>query len=230
MTELLAELKGVSRTYRTGSTSVAAVIGVSLVLRSRDRVALTGPSGSGKTTLLSVLGLLERPDAGQVSLLGQRVDNRGSDELADLRRAHIGLVFQQFHLVAALSAIDNICLPLAPYASRTALRRRASDLLVRLGLAARMDHRPSELSGGEQQRVAIARSLIGDPSLVLADEPTGNLDSAASSTVLDLLREMQADADFALVVATHDEGVANTMDRRIHLHDGSMVRILAGDG
>lgn len=185
-----------------------------------EQVAVLGPSGAGKTTLLALLGLLDRPTDGTVRLDRADVDALGDDARADLRREKIGLVFQLFHLVPALSALENVMLPLVPYRPRLPLERDARDLLDNLGLGDRLNHRPGELSGGEQQRVAIARSLIAKPDLVLADEPTGNLDSQTSRQVVALLETLQAEHGFALVVATHDSTVADRFTRHVNMRDG----------
>jgi len=189
-----------------------------------ERVALTGPSGSGKTTLLNCLGGVDRPDAGMITLLGRRIDKLSSDDLARLRREQVGTVFQFFHLLPTLTAAENVELPLqlnrVPLPERSA---RVAAALARVGLSARADALPSQLSGGEQQRVAIARALIHRPALILADEPTGNLDSANGENILQLLRELTDETQTALVLVTHSPEAAAICHRQIHLRDGRIV-------
>ena len=216
----LLELAGASRRYGSGPTAVLALDRVDLAVNRREQVAIIGPSGAGKTTLLAIMGLLDRPTDGAVRLDGQDVGALDDDARADLRRERIGLVFQLFHLVPALSALENVILPLVPYRPRRAIGADAHELLGRLGLGDRLHHRPGELSGGEQQRVAIARALIAQPDLVLADEPTGNLDSQTSHQVVELLVALQAEQGFALVVATHDGEIADRFRQCLTVRDG----------
>jgi predicted ABC-type transport system involved in lysophospholipase L1 biosynthesis ATPase subunit len=219
----IVELTDVVRQFGSGATAVRAIDGVSLAVAPGERIAVTGPSGAGKSTLLSLLGLIDRPDAGEVSLDGQLTNGLGEDARADLRREHIGFVFQLFHLIPALSAVENVAVPLLPYASRREILERAERLLADLGLGERLRNRPGELSGGEQQRVGIARALIGQPDLVFADEPTGNLDSRTAQQVIDLLLSLQERHKFALVVATHDASLATRLGRRVSLLDGRLL-------
>jgi ABC-type lipoprotein export system ATPase subunit len=197
---------------------------VSFDVAPGERVALTGPSGSGKTTLLNCLGGVDRPDAGEIKLLGQRIDRLDADALNLLRRERVGTIFQFFHLLPTLSAAENIELPLQLLRIPTDERRtRVSALLSRVGLAHRSDALPSQLSGGEQQRVAIARALVHRPALLLADEPTGNLDSANGENILNLLRELTDETRTALVLVTHSEEAAAICHRRVRLRDGRVV-------
>ncbi|WIX99684.1 ABC transporter ATP-binding protein [Amycolatopsis mongoliensis] len=214
---------GLSRVYGRGESLVRAVDGVDLDVPAGQTLAVTGPSGCGKSTLLQLLGGLDRPTGGQVWLGGRRIDHLGERALAGLRRRAIGFVFQDFHLMDELSAAENVELPalLAGASPRTA-RTRAAGILDRVGLAGRARHLPSELSGGQRQRVAIARALVNEPLVVLADEPTGNLDSAATHDILRLFDELRA-AGQTLVVVTHDERVAATADRVVSLRDGALV-------
>ncbi|PZR61103.1 MAG: hypothetical protein DLM71_09570 [Chloroflexi bacterium] len=216
----VVELHDVWRRYGTGDAAIVAIRGLSVCVGAGERLAITGPSGAGKTTLLGLMGLLDMPDEGRVVVAGQTVDGTDEDERAELRRAHVGFIFQMFHLIPALSALDNVTVPLLPYRRRVEIEDRAQQLLARLGLANRLSHRPSQLSAGEQQRVAIARALINQPGLVIGDEPTGNLDSVSGDRVVGLLEELRQEAHFALVVATHDERVASTFERRLRLRDG----------
>lgn len=197
---------------------------VSFDVAPGERVALTGPSGSGKTTLLNCLGGVDRPDSGEIRLLGARVDQLDADGLNLLRRERVGTVFQFFHLLPTLSVAENIELPLQllrlPAAERAT---RVAALLARVGLVARASALPSQLSGGEQQRVAIARALVHRPALLLADEPTGNLDSANGANILALLRELTDETGTALVLVTHSEEAAGICHRRVRLRDGRVV-------
>ncbi len=198
--------------------------GVSLTLRAGERLALTGPSGSGKTTLLNCLGGIDRPDAGRVRLLGRELTGLDGDTLADVRRRHIGTVFQFFHLLPTLTAAENVEFPLQLLGQPPVERRqRVAELLERVGVAHRAAALPGELSGGEMQRVAIARALVHRPELLLADEPTGNLDSTSGSRVLDLLRTLSDETRTALVLVTHSEEAADICHRRLHLRDGRVV-------
>jgi ABC-type lipoprotein export system ATPase subunit len=197
---------------------------VSFAVAPGERVALTGPSGSGKTTLLNCLGGVDRPDAGEIFLLGARLDRLDADGLNRVRREHVGTVFQFFHLLPTLSAAENVELPLQLTGVAAAEREaRVAALLQRVGLAARAQALPAQLSGGEQQRVAIARALVHRPALLLADEPTGNLDTANGENILRLLRELTDETGTALVLVTHSEEAAAICHRRIHLRDGVVV-------
>jgi putative ABC transport system ATP-binding protein len=214
---------GLRKHYGEGQGLVRAVDGVDLVVAPGESVAVMGPSGCGKSTLLHLLGGLDRPSGGEVSLAGRRLDQLGEKALARMRRTDVGFVFQAFHLMEELTAIENVELP-ALLAGRTprAARRRAGGLLERVGLADRASFLPSALSGGQRQRTAIARALSNEPVVVLADEPTGNLDSAATVDVLRLFETLH-EAGQTLVVVTHDERIAATADRLISMRDGAFV-------
>jgi putative ABC transport system ATP-binding protein len=214
---------GLTKTFGTGPSAVAALRGADLSVREGELVAVVGPSGCGKSTLLSVLGGLERADAGTIELAGERVDGLGEREWALRRRHRVGFVFQSFNLLPTLTAAENVQLPaLLARRSRPEARRRAAGLLTRLGLAGRADALPAQLSGGEQQRVAVARALVNDPAVLLADEPTGNLDSDSRDQVLALLRAAHAEGQTVLVV-THDPLVAATAGRAVAMRDGRVV-------
>jgi len=219
--------------YGTGTGLVRAVDGVDLAVTAGETLAVMGASGSGKSTLLHLLGGLERPSGGEVWLAGRRVDTMTEKELALLRRKAIGFVFQAFHLMDELTAVENIELPaLLAGDSPRAARRGAGELLERVGLSDRAGHLPTELSGGQRQRVAIARALINQPLVVFADEPTGNLDSAATTEVLRLLDSLHT-AGQTLVIVTHDSRIAATADRLISMRDGGFVeetRLRHGSG
>ena len=215
--------RGLRKDYGSGEGLVRAVDGIDLEVARGEAVAVMGPSGCGKSTLLHLLGGLDRPSAGELWLNGRRIDQLSERALAQLRRHDVGFVFQAYHLMEELTAQENVELP-ALLAGRTPreARRRAGQLLDQVGLGDRADHLPTGLSGGQRQRVAIARSLANDPVVVLADEPTGNLDSAATLEVLRLFEALHA-AGLTLVVVTHDERIAATADRLISMRDGAFV-------
>jgi putative ABC transport system ATP-binding protein len=210
----------VSRTYELDGVSVQALRGVSLTVEAGDYVAIVGTSGSGKSTLMHLLGGLDRPTGGTLLIGGRDVSKLTPNEMAELRNSTIGFVFQSFHLLARTTAQDNVGLPLVYRGiGRRERRERASAMLERVGLAHRVTHRPNQMSGGEQQRVAIARALVTGPSVLLADEPTGNLDSATGQSVLALLESLNADG-VAVVLVTHDRDVASRAHRQIVMKDG----------
>ncbi|MDX6396205.1 MAG: putative transport system ATP-binding protein [Streptosporangiaceae bacterium] len=217
------ELADVRRTY-PGSPPVDSVAGVSLAVFPGELLAVVGPSGSGKSTLVHLMAALERPTSGTVRVAGHDVGRLSDGELSGLRAHHLGVIFQQFFLLDALSAVQNVAAGLL-YCGIAARQRqeRAIDALHLVGLGHRLSHRPGQLSGGEQQRVAIARALVGRPAVMLADEPTGNLDQATGREIVALLRELNAAEGTALVVITHDQAVASAMDRQVELRDGRIV-------
>jgi putative ABC transport system ATP-binding protein len=217
------EARGLVRRYQAEGSPVRAVDGVDLVVEAGETVSVMGPSGCGKSTLLHLLGGLERPDAGELYLGGERVDGLSETAWAVRRRRGLGFVFQAFHLVDELTSVENVELPvLLLGGSRRDARRRAMDLLERLGVDGRAGHLPDRLSGGERQRVAVARALINQPLVVLADEPTGNLDSRATGDILRLFAELR-EARQAVLVVTHDARVASTADRLLTMRDGAIV-------
>jgi putative ABC transport system ATP-binding protein len=214
------ELVGVAKTYRTGSLEVHALRGVSLTIFPGEFVAVMGPSGSGKSTLMHILGCLDTPTDGAYRLSGEDVGTMDEDDLADVRNRRIGFVFQQFNLLATQTAQRNVELPLLYAGVSTVERReRAAEALRRVGLADRARHRPGELSGGQQQRVAVARAVVTEPDMILADEPTGNLDSGSSAEVLSLLADLHASGR-TVVLITHEEEVAATAQRVVRIRDG----------
>jgi putative ABC transport system ATP-binding protein len=213
----------VTRSYRLGGRAdgVQALRGVSFTVEPGEFVAIVGPSGSGKSTLLNLLGALDRPTSGTVRIDGRDIASLSGNELARLRNEAIGFVFQQFHLLARTSALDNVALPLVyGGVGRRERAERAREALTAVGLGHRLDHQPTELSGGEQQRVAIARALVTDPRIILADEPTGNLDTVTGDEVMTLLERLNTRRGTALVVITHDPEVAVRAPRQIRLRDG----------
>ncbi len=222
---VLLQAEQVTRIYQLGrDVQVPALRGVSFEVDRGEHVAIVGSSGSGKSTLLNLLGALDRPTSGHVRYHGRDVREMSDTELARLRNASIGFVFQSFQLLPRLTAVDNVILPLVYRPGSPRQRRElALEALAQVGLADRVDHRPGELSGGQQQRVAIARALVTEPSLVLADEPTGNLDSRTGEEVMALLETLHADQGTALVVITHEREIAQRASRRIELRDGVIV-------
>ena len=221
----LIELADVHKTYRTGALAVAALRGITLSIGTGEYVAVMGPSGSGKSTLMHILGCLDVPSQGRYQLAGEDVGAMSEEQLADIRNRRIGFVFQQFNLLATMPAWRNVELPLSYTGIGRAQRReRAVTALRRVGLADRIQHRPGELSGGEQQRVAVARALVTEPDLLLADEPTGNLDSASTADILSLLGELHA-AGRTIVVITHEADVARRAQRTVRMLDG----LVSGD-
>jgi putative ABC transport system ATP-binding protein len=219
------ELRDVSRTYALGRAQVHAVREIDLTLRPGESVAIVGPSGSGKTTLLQLLGALDRPTGGELLFEGRDVGRLGDRALSELRLEVLGFVFQQFNLIPTLTAAQNVEIALAPTSTRRAERReRVLSLLASVGLGERADHVPSKLSGGEQQRVAIARALANDPHVLLADEPTGNLDSTTGAEIMDLLLSLSGDEQRrTVIVVTHDSDVARRAARVIRMLDGRLV-------
>jgi putative ABC transport system ATP-binding protein len=216
------------KVFGTGETAVRALDGVSIEVAAGEMTAIMGPSGSGKSTLLHLLGALETPTSGEIALAGERYDGLGEGDLTKLRRDRIGFVFQFFNLLTPLSAEENVMLPALIAGDRSPeTRQRATDLLERVGLAKRARHLPSELSGGEQQRVSIARALLNEPEIVLADEPTGNLDTHSSADVLELLGELNAEGQ-TVVTVTHDPAAAATAGRVIFLRDGRVAGEVEG--
>lgn len=220
----MISIEEVEKTYLQGGNTIRALAGVSLNINAGEHVAILGPSGSGKSTLLNVLGALDHPDRGHYRFEGEDISRYTDDQASTLRNERIGFVFQSFHLLPRLTVLENVLLPLR-YARKTVAdaESRAQRLLARVGLADRIEHRPGELSGGQMQRVAIARALLMNPPLLLADEPTGNLDSKSAADVLSLLDELNRDGQ-TLVIVTHDASVAERAKRRVYLRDGLIER------
>jgi putative ABC transport system ATP-binding protein len=221
-------IRGLTKTYGEGRTEVQALRGVDLDVPRGELLAIMGPSGSGKSTLLHILGALDAPTAGTIEVAGQAYDGLDDAALTRLRREHIGFVFQFFNLLPSLNAAENVLLPaLIAHRNERGMRGRALELLGRVGIGDRADHLPSELSGGQQQRVSIARALLLEPELILADEPTGNLDRRSSREILGLLRTLADDAH-TIVMVTHDPTAASVADRVVFLRDGSVAGEVEG--
>jgi putative ABC transport system ATP-binding protein len=219
----LIDLQGVSRIYDLGHVQVAALQGVDLAVEQGEFLAIVGPSGSGKSTMMNILGCLDRPTAGTYSLAGTPIADLDDDGLARLRSRTIGFVFQSYNLLPRTSALENVATPLLYQGvARKERFARAQAALERLGLGDRVNHVPTELSGGQQQRVAIARALVTEPALLLADEPTGNLDSTSGADVMAVLQELNA-AGRTIVMITHDADVAAVAGRQVHVRDGRLV-------
>ena len=220
----IVQITGLCKTYGDGA-AVPALIDVSLSIPSGKFLAICGPSGSGKSTLLNLIGTLDHPTSGRLIVDGVDINSLKGDSLADFRRAKIGFVFQLFNLVPALTALENVMLPLLPYQRGLSfkLEKRAQELLESLGLRERLHHLPGQLSGGGQQRVAIARALINYPKLILADEPTGNLDSQSGEEIGRLLRHLNRDLGLTVLLVTHDANIAAYADQVVHLRDGRHI-------
>jgi putative ABC transport system ATP-binding protein len=218
----MIEIEQVTKIYQMGETEVRALNGVSLTIHDGEWVAITGPSGSGKSTLMAILGCLDSPTSGKFRLDGIDVDQMNDDQLAAVRNKKIGFVFQQFNLLARTSALENVELPLL-YSSGNHRRERARSALEAVGLGDRLSHRPNELSGGQQQRVAIARALVSEPSILLADEPTGNLDSKTGKEIVELFSELHRTRGLTVIFVTHDPAIAANAQRVIRISDGVVV-------
>ncbi|MFP4118554.1 MAG: ABC transporter ATP-binding protein [Candidatus Woesearchaeota archaeon] len=220
----LIEIKDVWKTYLMGETEVHALRGLNLTVNKGEFVAVMGPSGSGKSTAMNMIGVLDRPTSGTIKLEGKNINRYSESGLAQIRGRKVGFIFQKFNLINTLTAKENVMLPLMFQRTSEAKRqKKAEELLKLVDLGNRMNHKPSELSGGQQQRVAIARALAVDPEVILADEPTGNLDSNTGDTVMDFLRKLHEKEGKTIIMVTHDEDVAQFADRVEHLRDGQII-------
>ncbi len=225
MSNYSVQIKNLEKIYRSGAVTVRALEGVSFTLKEGDFAAIVGPSGSGKSTLMNILGTIDRPTAGEVYIDGMATSKMNNDQLAAFRNKKLGFIFQAYNLIVGLSAEKNVELPLMigpqPPSERT---EKADRLLSSLGLAARLKMKPTRLSGGEQQRVAIARALVNDPTLILADEPTGNLDTKSGDEVIKLLKQISKEKNVTIVMVTHNLDITKHCDKIIHIRDGRMER------
>ncbi|HEY5272973.1 MAG TPA: ABC transporter ATP-binding protein [Acidimicrobiales bacterium] len=218
------ELVGVERSYSKGGVTVNALRGIDLTIKNGEMIALEGPSGSGKSTLLQLLGALEVPTKGIVRFAGRELERSSDSELTKIRSEEIGFVFQQFNLIPTLTAEENVAIAMVPrHLDRATRMARGVELLNQVGLGHRLGHLPSRLSGGEQQRVAIARALANEPRVLVADEPTGNLDSETAAGVMDLIAQLHSESGVTVILATHDESISTRAQRRIRLRDGRVV-------
>ncbi|MCW8915446.1 MAG: ABC transporter ATP-binding protein [Magnetovibrio sp.] len=219
-------LQGIERHFGTGDTRLSVLKGADLTINRGEIVALVGPSGAGKSTLLHIAGLLEKPDAGEINIVGEACSRLNDDKRTEIRRKHLGFVYQYHHLLPEFSALENIVIPqIVAGLGKTVAKERASQLLDMLGLSPRADHRPAKLSGGEQQRVAIGRALANAPALLLADEPTGNLDPDTAGDVFNMLLNLTRKAGLTALIATHNPELAAKMDRTIRMEDGHLVEV-----
>lgn len=226
MNNTVLQLRNISKSYTQGENALRVLENVHLTLKAGMMAALIGPSGSGKSTLLHIAGLLDTPDAGEIALHGEALQTASDARRTRLRSTQIGFIYQFHHLLPELTALENVVLPqMIAGASRETARARAHELLTRLGLVERIAHLPSQLSGGEQQRVAIARALANKPALLLADEPTGNLDPATSDSVVDLLLQLAAEQNTAALIATHNMALAKRLHRVVTLKDGKILEM-----
>jgi len=222
--DFVIEAKDLCKVYKLGEVEVKALCGVSLNIKRGEILAIMGPSGSGKSTLMNLLGCLDRPTSGQYYLDGELVSHLNDDQLADIRNRKVGFVFQNFNLLSRMTALANVELPLRYAGITDNGHKRGKEAMEQVGLSNRMNHRPMELSGGQQQRVAIARALINHPSIIMADEPTGNLDSKSGREIMDLLVDLNKNSGTTLILVTHDANIADRAKCVIHLYDGQIEK------
>src|SRR5574340_2225 len=223
MDDWVIDATGITKVYRMGEMEVYALRGANVKIRRGEVVAIMGPSGSGKSTLMNILGCLDRPSSGEYILDGEVVSHLTSDQLAGIRNRKVGFVFQSFNLLPRATALSNVELPMRYAGVNRDRTRRAMEALEQVGLSDRVSHRPTELSGGQQQRVAIARALVNDPAIIMADEPTGNLDSKSGKEIMELLLGLNHDRGTTVIIVTHDRGISDQTQRVIRLYDGLVV-------
>lgn len=221
----MIQLQNLNKVYRTSTIETTALNDINLSIDKGEFLSIMGPSGCGKSTLLNIMGLLDEPSSGKLVINGQQISDYNSKAMAKYRNQHLGFIFQSFHLIPDLSVIDNVELPLI-YRKMSAAQRKAlaKSALESVGLSNRVDHYPNQLSGGQKQRVAIARAIVGEPSIILADEPTGNLDSVMGHEVMEILLRLNKEKQTTIVMVTHDENMANMTHRLVRLYDGSQVQ------
>jgi putative ABC transport system ATP-binding protein len=222
MSDWVIEAEGLEKTYLMGEVEVNALCGVSFKIKRGEVVSIMGPSGSGKSTLMNILGCLDRPTKGSYILDGEAVESMGDDELASIRNRKVGFVFQSFNLLSRSTALLNVELPLRYAGVNTGRQEKAREALVRVGLGDRINHKPTELSGGQQQRVAVARALINDPAILMADEPTGNLDSKSGKEIMNLILNLNKERGTTIIIVTHDQNIASQTGRVLRLRDGEL--------
>ena len=226
----IIRIEGLKKFYNLGTQQVKALNGVDLSICGNEYVAIMGPSGSGKSTLMNILGCLDTPSGGKYILNGTDVSQMGDGELAQVRNSEIGFVFQSFNLLPRYTSLENVALPLIYSGVPRHIReKKAREALESVGLGERMEHKPAELSGGQRQRVAVARALINNPSIILADEPTGNLDSVTGNGILELFKEFHSERKMSIVMVTHDRSIAKLADRTVELKDGLLLESSAGE-
>ncbi|HPN71665.1 MAG TPA: ABC transporter ATP-binding protein [Saprospiraceae bacterium] len=221
----MIQLQNLNKVYRTSTIETTALNDINLSIDKGEFLSIMGPSGCGKSTLLNIMGLLDEPSSGKLVINGQQISDYNSKAMAKYRNQHLGFIFQSFHLIPDLSVIDNVELPLI-YRKMSASQRKslAKTALESVGLSNRVDHYPNQLSGGQKQRVAIARAIVGEPSIILADEPTGNLDSVMGNEVMEILLRLNTEKQTTIVMVTHDENMANMTHRLVRLYDGSQIQ------
>jgi putative ABC transport system ATP-binding protein len=220
VSEWVVDARDLTKVYQMGEVEVHALRGLSIKIKRGEIVAIMGPSGSGKSTLMNMLGCLDRPTSGEYYLDGESVQQLGDDQLADIRNRKVGFIFQTFNLLPRATALGNVELPLRYSGQSNGRRERSREALEAVGLGDRVDHRPNELSGGQQQRVAIARALVNNPAIIMADEPTGNLDSKSGKEIMKLLLGLNKERGVTLIIVTHDPEIAKQTQRIVHIRDG----------
>jgi len=223
MSDWVIQAENLTKVYLMGEAEVHALCGLSMTVARGEVISIMGPSGSGKSTLMNIIGCLDRPTSGEYYLDGERVSNMKDDQLASIRNRKVGFIFQSFNLLSRATALANVELPMRYAGVNSGRKNRAKTALEAVGLGDRIHHRPNELSGGQQQRVAIARALVNDPAIILADEPTGNLDSKSGEEIMHILLELNRDRGTTLVIVTHDPDVAAKTQRSIHIRDGEVM-------